>query len=172
MISKSDLTVSIKEVKAFGITLVSILGVLGFGAMTVSSTNKALDTAMIRSESSKDEFKKYFEEMYPVLNQKYIDVETWSEFLEKTEGYMLALDDVKEVDNFAIKHGLVNTEFESRYLNRNIRIQKDMEVYIGDLDALVSKGKVHVTSERKLYEVKSSKYMKLLTDLRAYVKGM
>lgn len=172
MFSKSDLTVSVKEMKAFGITLVSILGLLGAGSIMVSNSNDALETSLMKCEDNKEEYKEYFNKVYPSLDQRYVDVHIWQEFMEKTEKHMSAIDDIHEVNNFAIRTGLINTEYENRYLQKNVDIQKNMEDYVNNLNSMVSRSRVRTTETRRVYEVNHTEYRNLLKDLRAFIKGI
>ncbi|GAA0101457.1 hypothetical protein UT300012_21720 [Paraclostridium bifermentans] len=172
MFSKSDLTVSVKEMKAFGITLVSILGILGAGSIMVSNSNEQLDSSLIQCENNKEEYKEYFNKMYSTLNQRYLDVHIWEEFMNKTDKHMSALDNVYEVNNFAIRTGLVDTEYENKYLEKNVGIQKEMEDYMNDLNSIVSRSKVLTTDTRRVYDIRSTEYQRLLKDLRTFIKAI
>ena len=172
MFSKSDLTVSVKEMKAFGITLVSILGLLGAGTIMTNKADETLETALMNCEDHKEEYKKYFNEVYSSLAQPYIDVHIWEEFVEKTNKHISAIDDVPEINNFMVRTGLLNTEYESRYFRKNVSIQKEMEDYMNSLNSIVAKSKVVNTETRRVYVINHRDFKPLLKDLRAFIKGI
>lgn len=172
MFSKSDLTVSVKEMKAFGITLVSVLSLLGGGIIMTNSADETLETALMECEDHKDEYKKYFNEVYPSLAQRYVDVHIWEEFMETTNKHMSAIDKAPGISNFVVRTGLLNTEYENRYFSKNVSIQKEMENYMNSLNSMVCKSKVRNTETRRVYEVNHRDYKPLLRDLRAFVRGI